>query len=197
MEYLTANTNPLTRRGVTLMESLIATVVLAVAVVGVSGTLIASTKQSSDVDDALVVKSMASELMEEVAAKPFSAPSSNDQPGWSARNKDRSKYDDVADFNGYADLSPFTSLAGKSIDPGTGFSYKRSVTLSYVAAPVSSTSSSTSSGASLEINVSLGSQSSLPALTSGDFAIIKVSVDSSSGQSVTLTRLICNSVITK
>lgn len=198
MEHLTANTKPYARRGVTLMESLMATVVLAVAVVGVSGTLIASTKQSSDVDDSLVVKSMASELMEEVAAKPFAAPTSNDQPGWSPRNQDRSKYDNVADFSGYNDRSPFTSLAGRSIDPGTGFTYKRSVTFTYVSAPVSSTSSSSSSGSLIDIELGLGSTST-PAtpLTSGDFAIIKVTVDSNSGQSVTLTRLICNSVITK
>jgi len=68
--------------GVTLMESLIASVVLSIAVVGIAGTLVATSQQAQDVDDSTIVNSLARELMEEVVAKPFKAPVTGDVAGW-------------------------------------------------------------------------------------------------------------------
>ena len=197
MEHHTANTNPVARRGVTLMESLIATTVLAVGVVGVSGSLIASSQQTSEVDDAVVVKALASGLMEEIAAKSFAAPTTNDIPGWTAGNKDRSKYDNVADYDRYTDVSPFSSIAGRSIDPGTGFRYTRTVSFTYTAAPTSGASSGTAVTTQSKSGGVTAAKSTTTEQSPSEFGLVQVTVTSSSGQSIKLSRLVSDTTLAK
>ena len=60
--------------GFTLVESLIATVILAIAVVGIAGTLAATYQQSKEQTSSAEATQLARQLMEEISAKPFALP---------------------------------------------------------------------------------------------------------------------------
>ena len=124
-------------RGYTLAESLIASVVLAAAVVGIAGTLSASYQQSAvrgNLNTALI---LAQQLMEEIAAKPVDVPSGQtDKPGWSQGQTDRTQYDNITDYDGYTDTSDSVKAwDGSTVDLGEGGSYTRTVTVTQNALP--------------------------------------------------------------
>jgi prepilin-type N-terminal cleavage/methylation domain-containing protein len=182
--------------GVTLMESLVASVVLAIAA---------------------VVNSLARELMEEIVAKPLAPPTTGNVAGWKGGNKDRTTYDSTSDFNAYADVSPFKSIGGKSVDPGTGQTYTRTVSFEYRSSP--STAFEIQFGAASDESYSAGLASVLadpmrslciavmgasvlplapsPTEATSDFGFVVVKVTSSSGRYVMLNRLVCNTTYQK
>ena len=102
-------------RGFTLAECLIASVVLSVTVLGVCGALASASAQIDALEVETHCMSMARQLMEEVAARSFDPPASNDNAGWSSGNQQRGQYDNIADFDGvveYIDpMSTATTLA--------------------------------------------------------------------------------------
>jgi prepilin-type N-terminal cleavage/methylation domain-containing protein len=108
----------LARQGFTLAESLIASVVLAAAVVGIAGTLSASYQQSSVRGNMNTALQLAQALMEEIASRPIDVPSGQtDKPGWISGQTDRTQYDNVIDYNGYTDVgSSITAWNGSTID---------------------------------------------------------------------------------
>jgi prepilin-type N-terminal cleavage/methylation domain-containing protein len=117
-----------TPRGFTLIESLIATVVLAAAVVGIAGTLASTYQQQKDQVSASEATQLARQLMEEISGKPFAAPSGSNIAGWSAGNKNRATYDEIADYHGFADESTaIKTLAGDTQSVGSMGPYNRSV----------------------------------------------------------------------
>jgi Tfp pilus assembly protein PilV len=134
-------TNPPARRGAlrpggfTLAECLLASVFLAIAVVGLAGALSFAAGQDVQLDTDAAALSLARQLMEEVAARPFDAPASNDHAGWSAANFDKSAYDNVADYDGYTD----TTTGGASTAQGTGavrqLTFTRTVGFAYRTTP--------------------------------------------------------------
>lgn len=89
--------------GFTLSEAMIASVVLAVSVVGVASALTASAKQSTGSSDNSECLAMSQALMEEIIARPFDPPESGDASGWYSGARKRGRYDNIADFNGYED----------------------------------------------------------------------------------------------
>jgi Tfp pilus assembly protein PilV len=126
------------RGGYTLAESLIASVVLAIAIVAISGTLAASYQQNSARTNTTTALTLAQQLMEEIAAKPISLPAGQtNKPGWAQGQTDRRYYDTIDDYNGYADFSG----AIQSADGGTvnlsddDGSYQRSVKVQSGAVP--------------------------------------------------------------
>ena len=137
----------LDRRGFTLAESLIASVVLAAAVIGIAGTLSASYHQSSVRGNLNTGLGLAQQLMEEVASKPLTAPNgTTDKPGWSSGQTDRSQYDTVDDFNGYTDVSgSVKAWDGSTLDLGDGESYTRTVSVTSNAKPSALTGTAPSS----------------------------------------------------
>jgi prepilin-type N-terminal cleavage/methylation domain-containing protein len=159
------------RSGFTLIESLIATVVLAIAVVGIAGAIGASYKQTTALDTDAASISIARALLEEACAKPFAASTSASKA--SAGNFDRSTYTDIADYHGYHDQSPFTTLGGETVDVGEG--YTRTVTYTVPA------------------SVTVGAST----VTLSDFGRITVSVHSSTGRDITLSRLVSNVTYTR
>lgn len=203
------------RRGVTLMESLIASVVLAVAVVGISGTLVATSQQAKEVDDSAIVNSLANALMEEVLAKPFTAPTTGDKGGWDTGNRSRSTYDNMADFHHYTDTSPFTSIGGRVLDPGTGNAYTREVQFEYrdtPSTPALGGAPAMRLGSSFKTFMQLISDpwgSAYAAASAGvtagpvavavdpEFGLVSVKVASSSGKYVILNRLVSNTTYKK
>src|SRR5215207_5072256 len=92
--------------GFTLAESLIASVVLAAAVVGIAGTLAASYQQDTVRGNITTAINLAQQLMEEIAARPLELTSgATNKPGWSSGQTDRRQYDTIDDYNGYTDFS--------------------------------------------------------------------------------------------
>jgi type II secretory pathway pseudopilin PulG len=113
------------RRGFTLAESLLASTVLAIAVIGVAATLSASHAQDSAVQTNSQAVAVARQLMEEVAAKPLVV--SDTTPGWPVETE-RVKYDSIIDYAGYNDKTPVLTKVGEEIDLNSPV-YLRTVTL--------------------------------------------------------------------
>lgn len=113
------STSPRRRaRGMTLVELILAIVVIGV---GLAGVLVAFNQAVFRSADPMVTKQMlaiAEEMMEEITLKPFAA-----QPNVPAAGLARSTHDDVADYNGYAtagiftiDGAPMPNLAAYSVN---------------------------------------------------------------------------------
>src|SRR5688572_24281467 len=94
-------------RGFTLVESLIATVILAIAVIGIAGTLAATYQQSKEQTSSAESTQLARQLMEEISAKPFVLPVTEavNTPGYAAGNTNRAQYDEISDYHGFTDVS--------------------------------------------------------------------------------------------
>ncbi len=152
------------RRGFTLVEALIASVVLAVCVMGVAATLAASSQQTQVMDESSIATMLGRQLMEEIASKPFPISGVTTNPGWPT-SSDRSTYDDAADYDGYTDQTPITTLSGQQIDPGG--TYTRSVAVTRRVNP-----------------------SDTPGV--GNFALVTVTVTEPCGKQAALSRLMAN-----
>ena len=160
----------------TLAEALIASVVLSVAVLGVSGVLTAATGNARRMSDFVGAQLLARSLMEEIVARPFTAPTSSNS-GCRDGNLNRSTYDNIADYDGYQDSTDpttattrATTSGGTTIDLGDTGTFTRKVAFEYRNNPGG------------------------PAVAggTGNFGLITVTVTSSSGDSVTLYRLVSN-----
>jgi Tfp pilus assembly protein PilV len=172
------------RAGFTVAESLLASVVLAIAVVAVAGAIIAAQSQTAIQESSGIAVSMARELMEEICSRPFTLPDAT--PGWHGGVTNRSTYDTIDDYNGYSDtisahvarsvndsvgsftsaLPPSTVIANGQLPAPSGQLYTRKVSVSYPTTVFSATDAS------------------------GDFAIVTVTVAGAGGTQITLSRLI-------
>jgi type II secretory pathway pseudopilin PulG len=171
VEHRTSNCglNRTARRGAfTLIEGLIASLILAVGVAGVASTLAASAAQARALATDTTAQMLARELMEEVAAKPFAAPVSSDAAGYKLGNASRATYDNLSDYDGYSDVTPIKSLNGDTINTGDGVIYTRSVAIEFRTTPGG------------------------PKVLNGDYAMITVVVKANLGRSITMSRLVTN-----
>ncbi len=105
----------LVRGAFTLVEGLIATVVLAIGVVGIATMVSSAAAQASVVRQEAIALSLARELSELTAGVPFA---SGPQAGFTGGNADPASYDDIHDFTGFTDIF---------VVPGTGLSFVRAV----------------------------------------------------------------------
>jgi type II secretory pathway pseudopilin PulG len=153
---------PIRRRlhGFTLAEGLIASVILAIAVVGILTLVSSAASQAAVVRQDAAALSLARQLMERMAGVPFLPSAAH--LGYSAGNFDSATYDDINDFDGYTDtVSTMVAIAGQP-SAGDARSYTRSVAVTANAWPVA------------------------PA----DFKRITVTVTPPQGRPVTLSRLV-------
>jgi len=158
-------------RGFTLAESLTASVVLAVAVVGIASSLSASYQQTAVHEDHANALDLAKELMEEVSAKSFTVTGTNAQ-GWPTVT-DRSLYDTIDDFNGYTDSSSTIKLSdGTTVDVGNSGAFTRKVTVTNTV-PAGLTGTAT------------------------DFAVVTVTVSTPHSDDLTLTQICLNTTVTR
>jgi prepilin-type N-terminal cleavage/methylation domain-containing protein len=125
------------RAGYTLAESLIASVVLAIAIVAISGTLAASYQQNNVRGNTTTALNLAQQLMEEIAAKPIDLPTGQtNKPGWQQGQTDRRQYDTLDDYNGYTDFSGTIQAAdGSTVNLSNGGTYQRTVSVQSGAVP--------------------------------------------------------------
>jgi len=128
------------RAGFTLIEALMASVILAIAV---SAAIVPFTcgARSQDVDSRqTIAASLAQDLMEEILTKPFEEPSDGDELpepesrfGPDAGETLRSSYSAIDDYHGYTELAGHVvDPAGHVITDAAAAGLSRHVTVSYV-----------------------------------------------------------------
>ena len=156
------------RRGFTLAESLIACSVLAVAAVAIVAPILASRQQAAAADANGVAVALARQLLEEIAAKSFADPTDgNTVLGPGGTETSRSLFDNPDDYHGYSDSTPgLAMVGGTSVSLPGSMQYTRTVTVEYRSGP------------------------SGPVVTSGDFALVTVTVTPSKGAAVQLSQLL-------
>lgn len=165
--------DPRVCRAFTLAESLIASVVLAAGVIGISSTLGVSYKQSRVLQTTSSAAALAEQLMEEISAKPWSDPDTGLATD-ADRESARAQYDNVFDYNGFADLSSgLTTLGGDSVATVGGELYSRSVTVEVMNGPAGS------------------------ANADGAFARVTVTVTAPGGDRVQLGKTVCRTNVVK
>lgn len=160
--------HPTGRRGFTLLEGLLAAVVLAILVLGVCGTLSESYTQSEFTTANATAVSLARQLADEMVSKPMGSMSSSLGPG---AYTSRSQYTQIINYHTYSDTS--TSIpplgSGSPVDATGADSYTRSVSV------VSATPSIDSS----------------PVVPT-DFAIVTVTITAPNGQTVSIPQFVAN-----
>lgn len=102
-----------TQRGFTLAEGLLASVVLAMAVVAVAGALSAAGGQSGELERRTAMVTLAQELIEKIASLPVDPPA-NSVAGFLQGNTDWTSYDDINDFAGFTEQISVPVLGGGS-----------------------------------------------------------------------------------
>ena len=172
------------RGGFTLAEALLASVVLAVAVLGISQLTGASSQQSEALRQDSRAVALARELMEEIASKPFTDPSianANEEyqlgPD-TGETSSRSTWDNVDDYHNFTDQVSNTGSTLKTasgatvVDPSkyATETFTRSVKVEYRTSPSGS------------------------AVTAGptqpaDFALVTVTVTTARGRPLVLTQM--------
>ena len=123
-----ASAAPCHQRGLTLVELLIAIIVIGV---GLAGVLLAFNTVSRGSADPLVTQQMlaiAEEMLEEIQLKPY-APAANTAPAACARNT----YNDVADYHGYTTSAKICTIDGTAIPSLAAYSVSVQVTTATLA----------------------------------------------------------------
>jgi type II secretory pathway pseudopilin PulG len=126
-----------TIRGFTLAESLFAVVLVGTVGLALGTALASASKLNSTGRHEVNATQLARALMEEIHARSFERLGN---PGWDAGTTSRISYDDVFDYNGYADTSPFSGLKanGPTFRPGGG-TFTRRVAVTPLLTPTSAT----------------------------------------------------------
>jgi MSHA pilin protein MshD len=114
--------------GFTLIEMVLAIVVLGIGLAGVLMAFGAVTRGSGDAALRKQMLAIAEEMMEEIALKPY-APAANVAPAACARDS----YNDVSDYHGFVSNGQICSLDGTPLPALAGYSVSVTVTLASLA----------------------------------------------------------------
>jgi len=156
------------RAGFSIAEAMVASTVLAIAVVGIAGPLGAASEQAKMLNERGTALTLARELMEEIAAKPLCDGGTTCHLGPETGETDRSKFDSADDYNLYHDsTTSLNNLSGQSAGFDASSVFTRDVAVQYRTSP---------SGTST---------------TSGDYGLVTVSVTTPHQQVVKISRLLC------
>ena len=167
---------PGARRGLTLIEGLVASCVLAVAVVGIIGPIAASYKHSAAAESTSQAVALVGQLLEEISSKPLVDPSDQSMtlgPEGNEAAAGRLAFDNIDDYHLYADSTdgssgaPMKALDGSTMDLARRGVVRRSVSVEYRADPAG------------------------PAVASGDFALVTVTAQGHAGPPVAAHKLFC------
>jgi type II secretory pathway pseudopilin PulG len=115
------------RPGFHVVEALLASAVLAIAVVGVAGPLAASSEHASAARERAGALALARQLMEQIAARPVCNGAPTPLGPTLPYEDSPAKYDTIGDFNGYYD-TPAVSQSTIGTPNGT---YTRTVWVQY------------------------------------------------------------------
>jgi MSHA pilin protein MshD len=143
---------PWQRRGFTILEMLVAIVVISVGLAGVMSAFTNSVKGSADPAVRIQLQAIAEQLMEEILLKPY-AVTANSAP---TKTCGRETYNDVSDFNGYpASAScPISDVDGDPVPNLTGYT----VSVSVSAGSLTASGLATVPGKKVTISVKRGNE---------------------------------------
>jgi type II secretory pathway pseudopilin PulG len=152
------------RPGFSVLEGLVASAVLAIAVVGVAGPLAASSQHASVARERGGALALARQLMEQIAAHPLVNGAPTPLGPQLPYEDSPAKYDTVGDFHGYQDYP-----AASQATPGAraDATYARSVSVEYRTASFD------------------------PSPTASDFALVTVTVTTPRKETLRVSRLFC------
>ena len=108
------------QRGFTLVEMIIAIVVLGVGVAGVMVAFSTATRSSADPAAQLQMLAIAEEMMEEIQLKPYATAANTASAGCA-----RDTFNDVMDYNGYS--QPACTVEGSSLAGLSGYNVSVSI----------------------------------------------------------------------
>jgi len=123
------------RRGFTLLEALLAAVILATSITAVTMPMTIVTVNDADESRQALATSLVHELMEEILARPFYDPQGTSGPGPEVGETHRGLFDNVDDYHGYTEApGEITTMDGVVVDgvPATGLSRQVLATYVYV-----------------------------------------------------------------
>lgn len=109
-------------RGVSLVELLVAIVIVGVGLAGVLAALTTATRTSADPVLQRQMLAIAEELMEEIQLKPYAA-AAHAAPAGCARDT----FNDIGDYHGYASGSSLCTVDGTAIAALAGYAVSVSV----------------------------------------------------------------------
>lgn len=117
-------------RGFTLIEGLLASIVLAVAVLGIVMSLSASYQASKNLQEAGIATSLSRQLLEEIASRPYLDPTT--QLIAPAGNGNRASYTSLGQYQNYTDQSDsITMLNGTSVPATASGIYTRTISIDW------------------------------------------------------------------
>jgi hypothetical protein len=128
------------RRGFTIIEGMMASVLLAGVTLAVMSAFTAAAQNSAEADESMMAAELARQLLDEIAAKPVLDPNNVIQIlGPDAGESGRAQFDNVDDYHGYHDstkkLYGLDSVAVMDLP----YEYKRSVTVEFRRPPGTTT----------------------------------------------------------
>ena len=114
----------------TLIEMIIAIVILGIGLAGLMTVFSVTVKASADPLIRKQMLTLAEEMMEEIVAKPYT-PVANTAPLACARNT----YNDILDYNGYATANSICDIDGNQIATLAGYSIAVAVVADAITLP--------------------------------------------------------------
>lgn len=119
--------------GFTLAESLLASTILAMTVCAITLPFTAGARNQQVNGRRTTAVTLASELMEEILSKPFNDPDGSSDPGPEVGETDRSDYDNIDDYDGYAEQAgSLSSASGSTLSDSSATGLSRLVSAEYV-----------------------------------------------------------------
>lgn len=121
------------RRGLTLLESMLASVVLAISVFAITLPFTMGVRNEEAQQRQTVAVALAEELMEEILSKPFSDPQGGCKPGPEKGEKSRALFDNIDDYDGLDEQAEtIADCTGEVISDPAARGLSRHVTTEYV-----------------------------------------------------------------
>jgi Tfp pilus assembly protein PilV len=174
--------------GFTLAESLTASVILSISVLGVCTAIVAAQRQVDLQEEDTTAIVLARQIIEEAAALPLTA--SDATAGWPSVTNS-ANYDTIRDFDGYTDTVTVPIRRTQTLsDAGTFSTAAPSVT-----AVTGSIPTLTKQQYLRQVSVTLPNTIFGTAISSGDFAVITVTVTSEGGNGTMLSRVVARNTV--
>jgi len=121
------------RGGFTLVESLLASVVLAMTVAAITVPFSAAARSQSAQARRSRADALCAEMMEEVLTRPFLDPDAPGDPGPDSGESTRDRFDNIDDYHGYAESAgELEDAFGEPVDDSAAGGLSRYVTADYV-----------------------------------------------------------------
>jgi type II secretory pathway pseudopilin PulG len=181
----------------TLAESLVAAVVLAIAVVGVSGALIAAKQQTETQEEDAVAVTFGRQLLEEIASLPVRlSDGTTGLNGWPTVTN-RNNYDTINDYNGYRDLITASYERERAASGSESFNGLSAKPPSSVIEPFNSIPTLTNWQYRRQVAVTYPTSVFGSTVSSGDLVLVTVTVTAASGRQFNFSKVLARTPVVR